>query len=169
MGHDGNIFVYNWYGPELVKYEGVIVYPERILKVKDIEGVGYPSLEQEKINADRKRKEDAAAAHDRKVLAEIQVLQEKFNKIMQENLEMDEGLQIHHKDMLLDQRITNEIKSQFEFQLNDVRLDLAYDLEVAQVGKQKLYDYFIKSLDHVPITICSVKYYKHSYRKIFGL
>ncbi|KAL9875167.1 cilia- and flagella-associated protein 44-like [Glossina fuscipes fuscipes] len=90
-----------------------------------------------------------------KILAEIARLQEKFNRLMMENKSIKEDLRIEYKCMLLDDRITKQLQGELQFELDDVRDDLAYDLEVAEVGKQKLYDHFIKNLDHIPIKITS--------------
>ncbi|KAI9578393.1 hypothetical protein GQX74_004947 [Glossina fuscipes] len=57
--------------------------------------------------------------------------------------------------MLLDDRITKQIQDEQQFELDDVRDDLAYDLEMAEVGKQRVYDHFIKNLDHISIKITS--------------
>lgn len=159
VGYDGNIFIYSWFGPEIrqIKRKSTaIIMPLIIPSATDIVDPNYPSLEQEKIYAEQKRQEEAAAAHERKILAEIVRLQERFNKLMIENKSLKEDLRIEHKYMLLDDRITKQIQDELQFELDDVRDDLAYDLEVAVVGKQKLYDHFIKNLDHTPIKITSL-------------
>ena len=158
IGHDGNVFVYDWFGPKIKrqKPKTVLIMPKKVVPVDDIEDPEYPSLEQEKIYAEMKRQEEAAAAHDRKVLNEIAVLQKKFNELLKTNDEMHEDLQLSHRELLLDERVTKQIKSELQAELDDVREDLAYDLEVAQVGKQKLYNYFFKKLDHIPIKITAI-------------
>uniref|UniRef100_A0A1B0C0K7 Uncharacterized protein n=1 Tax=Glossina palpalis gambiensis TaxID=67801 RepID=A0A1B0C0K7_9MUSC len=57
--------------------------------------------------------------------------------------------------MLLDDRITKQIQDEQQFELDDVRDYLAYDLEMAEVGKQRVYNHFIKNLDHISIKITS--------------
>ncbi|KAL9928049.1 cilia- and flagella-associated protein 44 [Glossina fuscipes fuscipes] len=158
VGYDGNIFIYSWFGPEIrqiPRRSNAVTTPLIIPSTTDIIDPNYPSLEQEKIYAEQKRQEEAAAAHERKILAEIARLQEKFDRLMMENKSIKEDLRIEHKYMLLDDRITKQIQDELQFELDDVRDDLAYDLEVAEVGKQKLYDHFIKNLDHIPIKITS--------------
>ncbi|XP_075152852.1 cilia- and flagella-associated protein 44 [Haematobia irritans] len=157
IGFDGNIFVYYWYGPRVeMEKEPMVFMPRKIKPAEDIIDAEYPSLEQEKIYAEIKRQEEATAEHDRKVLSDISVLQKKFNNLLEENLNIDDNLRIGHRDLLLDERITGQIRDELQAELDDVREDLAYDLEVSQVGKKKLYDYFIKTLDHVPIKISSI-------------
>uniref|UniRef100_A0A1A9WKG0 WD_REPEATS_REGION domain-containing protein n=1 Tax=Glossina brevipalpis TaxID=37001 RepID=A0A1A9WKG0_9MUSC len=166
VGFDGNIFICSWLGPEVRQIQRrstAFVMPSTFLPVEDIDDPNYPSLEQEKIYAEQKRQQDAAAAHERKILAEIARLQDKFNKLMIENMNLNEDLRIPHKYMLLDDRITKQIKDELQFELDDVREDLAYDLEVAEVGKTKLYDHFIKNLDHIPIKINSLGSDAHIY------
>lgn len=156
VGFDGNIFVYLWSGPKKP------VEPSKPIKLKQIKIATdlppeQPSLEQEKIIAEQKRKDDAAQAHENKVLHEIERLKEKFNKIYNDNMHLPEDLRIPHKDMLLDPRITNQIRDELQFELDDVREDLAYDLEVATLGKTKLYDYFIKKLDNLGMRVTGLR------------
>ncbi|KAI9576265.1 hypothetical protein GQX74_015253 [Glossina fuscipes] len=47
------------------------------------------------------------------------------------------------------------MRDELQLKLDEVRDDLAHDLEVAEVDNQKLYDHFIKNLDHIPIKITS--------------
>ncbi|XP_013116263.2 cilia- and flagella-associated protein 44 [Stomoxys calcitrans] len=157
IGFDGNVFVYNWFGPiiEIEKRTLPVITP-KITPTEDIFDAAHPSLEQEKIYAEIKRQEMAAAAHDRKVLEDISALQLKFNDLLEQNMNVEEDLRIGHRDLLMDERITKQIQDELQSELDDVREDLAYDLEVAQVGKKKLYDYFIKKLDHIPIKISNV-------------
>ncbi|KAM7351532.1 cilia- and flagella-associated protein 44 isoform 2-T2 [Cochliomyia hominivorax] len=158
IGHDSNVFVYEWFGPQVTVEapKTVLLMPKKVIPAEDINDPDYPSLEQEKIYAEIKRQEEAAAAHDRKILADIAILQKKFDDLLRENEVMHEDLRISHRDLLLDERITNQIKGELQAELDDVREDLAYDLEVAQVGKQKLFDYFFKKLDHIPIKISGI-------------
>lgn len=158
IGHDGNVFVYHWTGPKLGdQRKSVLLMPRKIMPSDDILDPNHPSLEQEKVYAEIKRQEEAAAAHDRKVLNDIEELRKKFNDLIKQNEAIDEDIRIGHRDLLLDVRITNQIRDELQAELNDVRDDLAYDLEVAQVGKQKLHDYFIKKLDHIPIKISGIR------------
>ncbi|XP_067625340.1 cilia- and flagella-associated protein 44 [Eurosta solidaginis] len=159
FGHDGNIFCYNWFGPKVVSGGPLDVAMYSNLKdfhAEDIDDPEYPSLEQEKIYAELKRKEEAAAAHDRKVLGQIGELQLKFDEIKSDMQSLDEELKIPIRNLLLDERITKQIKYELQAELDDVRDDLAYDLEVAEVGKTKLYNHFLKKLDHIPITVSSI-------------
>ncbi|XP_046809374.1 cilia- and flagella-associated protein 44 [Lucilia cuprina] len=158
IGYDGNVFVYEWHGPQVMIEESknVLLMPKKVVPAEDINNPEYPSLEQEKIYAEIKRQEEAAAAHDRKVLMDIEVLQKKFDQLLLANEAMHDDLRIPQRELLLDERITNQIKGELQAELDDVREDLAYDLEVAQVGKQKLYDYFFKKLDHIPIKISGI-------------
>lgn len=158
IGYDGNVFVYEWFGPQIImdKSKTVLLMPKKVIPAEDINDPDYPSLEQEKIYAEIKRQEEAAAAHDRKVLADIAKLQKKFDELLMANDSMHEDLRFTQRGLLLDERITNQIKGELQAELDDVREDLAYDLEVAQVGKQKLYDYFFKKLDHIPIKISGI-------------
>lgn len=155
VGFDGNIFVYLWSGPTKPVEESKPIKPKAVKVAADIAS-DHPSLEQEKIIAEQKRKDDAAMAHETKVLNEIARLQEKFNKIYNDNLNLPEDMRIPHKEMLLDERITKQILGELQFELDDVRDDLAYDLEVATVGRTKLYDYFIKKLDFLVLRICGL-------------
>lgn len=158
IGYDGNVFVYDWHGPTIERQEPKtpLLMPKKVMSVDDIEDPDYPSLEQEKIYAELKRQEEAAAAHDRKILNEIAVLQKKFNELLKANDEMHIDLRLPHRELLLDERITKQIKGELQAELDDVREYLAYDLEVAQVGKHKLYNYFFKKLDHIPIKITGI-------------
>ncbi|XP_039950900.1 cilia- and flagella-associated protein 44 isoform X1 [Bactrocera tryoni] len=159
VGHDGNIFCYNWHGPKVVHggpLEAVAYANLKDLRADDIDDPEFPSLEQEKIYAEIKRKEEAALAHDRKVLAQIGELQVKFNDIKDDMLTLEEELILPHKNLLLDERITKQIRDELQAELDDVRDDLAYDLEVAEVGKNKLYGHFLENLDHVPITVSGI-------------
>lgn len=156
VGFDGNIFVYLWSGPKKP------IEPSKPIKTKLIRiapdlSADHPSLEQEKIIAEQKRKDDAAAAHENKILHEITRLKEKFDKIYNDNLNLPDDLRISHKEMLLDSRITNQIRDELQFELDDVREDLAYDLEVATLGKTKLYDYFIKKLDSIGWSVSGMR------------
>lgn len=160
VGYDGNIFSYNWHGPKVVQGGPLDVVQYALLKdfhADDIDDPEYPSLEQEKIYAEIKRKEEAAAAHDRKVLAQIGELQVKFNDIKSDMLQLEEELRLPDRNLLLDERITKQIKDELQAELDDVRDDLAYDLEVAEVGKNKLYNHFLKKLDHVPFTVSGIR------------
>lgn len=160
VGHDGNIFCYNWHGPKVMHggpLETVAFAILRDLHADDIDDPKFPTLEQEKIFAEIKRKEEAALAHDRKVLAQIGELQVKFNDIKDDMVTLEDELILPHKNLLLDERITKQIRDELQAELDDVRDDLAYDLEVADVGKNKLYDHFLKKLDHVPITVSGIR------------
>ncbi|XP_054742319.1 cilia- and flagella-associated protein 44 [Anastrepha obliqua] len=159
VGYDGNIFSYNWNGPKVMKggsLDAVVYANLKDVYAEDIDDPEYPSLEQEKIFAEIKRKEEAAAAHDRKVLAQIGELQVKFNDIKTDMLDLDEEVMLPDRNLLLDERITKQIKDELQAELDDVRDDLAYDLEVAEVGKNKLYNYFLEKLHHVPITVSGI-------------
>ncbi|XP_062127425.1 cilia- and flagella-associated protein 44 [Drosophila sulfurigaster albostrigata] len=155
VGYDGNVFLYNWNGPKVVRHSLMKSLPHMpsIGPVEDIIDPETPSLEQEKINAELKRQQEAAEAHDRDVLAKIGALQSVYFEIVRRNDELPAGLRVHDKDLLLDPRITQQIRDELQAELDDVREDLAYDLEFAQVGHSKLYNHFLKKLDHVPFTI----------------
>lgn len=157
IGHDGNVFVYEWFGPQVgVNKSKTVLMPKKVIPAEDINNREHPSLEQEKIYAEIKRQEEAAAAHNRKVLSDIEMLQKKFDELLLSNEAMHDDLRIPQHELLLDQRITNQIKDELQAELDDVRDDLAFDLEVVQVGKQKLYEYFFKRLDHIPIKISGI-------------
>ncbi|KAH8293138.1 hypothetical protein KR044_006149, partial [Drosophila immigrans] len=155
VGYDGNVFLYNWNGPKVVRNSLRKSLPKMpsIGHVEDILDPETPSLEQEKINAELKRQQEAAEAHDRDVLAKIGALQSVYFEIVRRNDELPPDLRVPDKDLLLDPRITQQIRDELQAELDDVREDLAYDLEFAQVGHSKLYNHFLKKLDHVPFTI----------------
>ncbi|KAL7741509.1 hypothetical protein ACLKA6_000823 [Drosophila palustris] len=155
VGYDGNVFLYKWNGPKVVRNSLKKSLPAMpsIGSVADILDPETPSLEQEKINAELKRQQEAAEAHDRDVLAKIGALQSVYFEIVRRNDELPPGLRVPDKDLLLDPRITQQIRDELQAELDDVREDLAYDLEFAQVGHSKLYNHFLKRLDHVPFTI----------------
>ncbi|XP_030383032.1 cilia- and flagella-associated protein 44 [Scaptodrosophila lebanonensis] len=159
IGHDGNIFLYKWNGPKVVKNPPKKRLPEMpdMELPDDILDPDTPSLEQEKINAEIKRQQDAAEAHDRDVLAKIGVLQNEYFEIVRRNEQLPPGLRAQHKDLLLDPRITQQIRDELQAELDDVREDLAYDLEFAQVGHRKLFDHFLKELDHVPFSVTPLR------------
>ncbi|XP_068141565.1 cilia- and flagella-associated protein 44 [Drosophila tropicalis] len=163
VGHDGNIFLYKWTGPKNIKgqFRSLLpAMPKRVGKeepVEDILDPDTPSLEQEKINAELKRQQEAAEAHDQDVLSKIGALQGEYFKIMKINDELPPELRAKHKDLLLDPRITQQIRQELQAELDDVREDLAYDLEFAQVGHRKLYNHFLKELDHIPFAVSSIR------------
>ncbi|TDG46464.1 hypothetical protein AWZ03_007120 [Drosophila navojoa] len=159
IGFDGNIFLYKWTGPKYVRSARWPSLPglPSARTVEDITDPETPSLEQVKINAELKRQQEAAEAHDRDVLAKIGVLQNTYFDIIKKNDELPPGLRVPDKDLLLDPRITQQIRDELQAELDDVREDLAYDLEVAQVGHQKLYNHFLKCLDHIPFTIAPLR------------
>lgn len=159
VGYDGNIFLFQWNGPKITKNTLLPKMPElpSIEPVEDIEDPETPSLEQEKINAELKRQQEAAEAHSRDVLAKIGAMQSIYFDIVKRNDDLPAGLRIADKDLLLDQRITQQIRDELQAELDDVREDLAFDLEFAQVGHSKLYNHFLRKLDHVPFTITPLR------------
>lgn len=159
IGFDGNIFLYKWNGPKYVRSARWPSLPglPSARTVEDITDPETPSLEQVKINAELKRQQEAAEAHDRDVLAKIGILQNTYFDIIKKNDELPPGLRVQDKELLLDPRITQQIRDELQAELDDVREDLAYDLEVAQVGHQKLYNHFLKCLDHIPFTIAPLR------------
>uniref|UniRef100_A0A1B0C1N8 Uncharacterized protein n=1 Tax=Glossina palpalis gambiensis TaxID=67801 RepID=A0A1B0C1N8_9MUSC len=94
VGYDGNTFIYSWFGPEI----------RQIVRRSNASTIPI------KIYAEQKQQEEAAAAHERKILAEIARLQEKLNRLMMENKSIKEDLRIEHKYMLLDDRIKNKYR-----------------------------------------------------------
>ncbi|EDW71227.1 cilia- and flagella-associated protein 44 isoform X2 [Drosophila virilis] len=155
VGHDGNVFLYKWEGPKVKREElrprlPALPSPRDAGDILDPE---TPSLEQEKINAELRRQQEAAEAHDRDVLAKIGALQSVYFDIIKRNEELPPGLRVAHKDLLLDERITQQIRDELQAELDDVREDLAYDLEFAEVGHNKLLNHFLQKLDHVPFTV----------------
>lgn len=160
VGYDGNLFLYKWNGPRVVTDESTkLAHIPEPIEYYDIDyPEKHPSLEQQKIFAEIKRQEEAAAAHDRKVLSLIGDLQAKFMNIEKENEKLHCALKMKHHEMLLDNRVTQQIRDELQAELDDVRDDLAYDLEFAQVGKNKLYNYFLKSLDHIPIKVMCLRW-----------
>ncbi|XP_034669320.1 cilia- and flagella-associated protein 44 [Drosophila subobscura] len=161
IGHDGNVFLYKWNGEKrIVKNELLAelpALPAAVAEPEDIIDPETPSLEQEKINAELQRQQEAAEAHDRAVLAKIGSLQSEYFEIVRRNEDLPLGLRAKDTDLLLDDRITQQIREELQAELDDVREDLAYDLEYAQVGHSKLYTHFLKELDHVPFTVSSLR------------
>lgn len=155
VGYDGNIFLFKWNGPKISKNSLLLEMPAlpSMAAVEDILDPDTPSLEQEKINAELKRQQEAAEAHERDVLAKIGAMQSVYFDIMKRNDELPAGLRIPDKDLLLDSRITKQVRDELQAELDDVREDLAFDLEFAQVGHSKLYNHFLQKLDHVPFTV----------------
>ncbi|XP_020806019.1 uncharacterized protein LOC110182328 [Drosophila serrata] len=156
VGYDGNMFLHNWHGPRIVKNprrDNLMALPPNVRAVPDIIDSDEPSLEQEKINAELRRQQEAAEAHDRDVLAKIGVLQNDYFKIIKINEDLPPGLRAKDTDLLLDPRIKKQIRDELQAELDDVREDLAYDLEFAQVGHKKLYNHFLKKLVEVPFTV----------------
>ncbi|KAH8249465.1 hypothetical protein KR032_009855 [Drosophila birchii] len=156
VGYDGNMFLHNWNGPRIVKNsrrQSLMALPTGIDEAIDIDDPDEPSLEQEKINAELRRQQEAAEAHDRDVLTKIGVLQNEYFKIIKLNNDLPPGLRATDTDLLLDPRIKKQIRDELQAELDDVREDLAYDLEFAQVGHKKLYNHFLKELVEVPFTV----------------
>ncbi|KAH8410145.1 hypothetical protein KR009_006835, partial [Drosophila setifemur] len=156
VGFDGNMFLFQWNGPKILKNsrrDNLPPLPEGTVPVPDISDPDTPSLEQEKINAELRRQQEAAEAHDRDVLNKIGLLQNDYFKIIQFNEDLPPALRANDTDLLLDSRITQQIRDELQAELDDVREDLAYDLEFAQVGHSKLYKHFLKELVHVPFTV----------------
>jgi len=155
VGYDGNMFLHKWRGPKITKdkrRDKLPPLPEGVSHVQDIEDEA-PSLEQEKINAELRRQQEAAEAHDRDVLNKIGQLQNVYFDIIKHNEELPTGLRAKDTDLLLDERITRQIRDELQAELDDVREDLAYDLEFAQVGHSKLYNHFLKELVQIPFTV----------------
>lgn len=159
IGHDGNVFVYEWCGPQPTSATSkpVLLMPKKVTPHDDITDPEHPSLEQEKVYAEMKRQEEKTAAHNRKILSEIGALQKEFDELLLANEAMHFDLQLSQRELFLDDRITNQIRNELQAELDDVREDLAYDLEVAQVGKQKLYEYFLKKLPHLPFKVSGIE------------
>lgn len=156
VGYDGNVFLHKWHGPKIVKNsrrDELPPLPAGVKEAKDIDDPEEPSLEQEKINAELRRQQEAAEAHDRDVLAKIGVLQNVYFDIIRRNEDLPPGLRAKDTDLLLDPRITQQIRDELQAELDDVREDCAYDLEFAQVGHKKLYNHFLKELVQVPFTV----------------
>ncbi|XP_017043934.1 cilia- and flagella-associated protein 44 [Drosophila ficusphila] len=155
VGYDGNVFLHRWNGPRIEKNkrrDRLPPLPAGVSEVKEIEDEA-PSLEQEKINAELRRQQEAAEAHDRDVLNKIGSLQNVYFDIIKRNEELPPGLRAKDTDLLLDARITRQIRDELQAELDDVREDLAYDLEFAQVGHTKLYNHFLKNLVEIPFTV----------------
>ncbi|KAH8333140.1 hypothetical protein KR074_006765, partial [Drosophila pseudoananassae] len=160
VGYDGNMFLFKWNGPKIVRNnrrDRLPPLPEGFQAVPDIVDPEQPSLEQEKINAELRRQQEAAEAHDRDVLNKIGILQNDYFDIIRRNEELPAPLRAQDTDLLLDNRITQQIRDELQAELDDVREDLAYDLEFAQVGHQKLYNHFLKKLVCVPFTVSHLR------------
>jgi len=159
IGYDGNVFLHKWNGPKIVRNkvrDKLPPLPEGVTQIPDIEPEAC-SLEQEKINAELRRQQEAADAHDRDVLSKIGALQNVYFDIIRINEELPPGLRAKDTDLLLDDRITRQIRNELQAELDDVREDLAYDLEFAQVGHTKLYNHFLKELVQVPFTVAPLR------------
>lgn len=160
VGYDGNMFLFKWNGPKIVKNsrrDKLPPLPEGFQPVPDIVDPEQPSLEQDKINAELRRQQEAAEAHDRDVLNKIGLLQNDYFEIIRRNDELPAPLRAKDTDLLLDNRITQQIRDELQAELDDVREDLAYDLEFAQVGHTKLYNHFLKKLVQVPFTVSHLR------------
>ncbi|XP_037958404.1 cilia- and flagella-associated protein 44 [Teleopsis dalmanni] len=156
-GYDGNIFMYSWHGPKVVQPKSALhLQPILPPLVEDIDDPEQPSMEQEKIYAEQKRQADAAQAHEEKITTEIAELQVRFNECIREMKDFPDQSHVETLSMLQDEKVIDEIRDDLNAQLEDVYEDMAYDVEYIELAKTKLYNYFIRELDYIPIKIPSI-------------
>lgn len=63
---------------------------------------------------------------------------------------------ISRKELELDPRIIADLNKELEAEMIIVQEKLAFKIEKSQLGLQKLFEYFIQPITHLPFAICKI-------------
>lgn len=69
-------------------------------------------------------------------------LKEKFKQVLTDNKLLPEPLRISHENFQFDERINNSLVEEARFEMDKVKLKLAFDYEKSLLGLKKVKSYF---------------------------
>ncbi|XP_072743964.1 cilia- and flagella-associated protein 44 [Anoplolepis gracilipes] len=159
-GYDGNLFSYevNDDTPsKAIKFEIIkrtLVLPD--ISVEDIEEIDYASLEEMIQQAEHDRVATAAKQSKHNILQILSKLSEEYLNIIERNNALPKSHRITRKELELDVRITADLDKELEAEMIIVREKLAFKIEKSQLGLQKLLEYFIQPIAHLPFAVCKI-------------
>lgn len=158
-GSDGNLFSYKWNTetPSITPQERTP--PGSVDKVvEDITDICYLSLEEEKQKADHDRRMEIALNRRKEVLKVIANCKDQFESIIKRNKALPPSQTISYDQLELDPRITANLQKRFGEEMDLIKRKKEFDVERAQLGGQKLFEYFLKPLDSFPVKVLGIKY-----------
>ncbi|KAK6640272.1 hypothetical protein RUM44_011958 [Polyplax serrata] len=150
-GVDGNIFSYK-FKPENDEYKKTNVdvmskgLPTEVCA--DIDDLEAPSLEQAKNRVEHTEKMKEANVYKRDLGEILKGLEKKFEALLRRNAKLPLSQQMTGKDLILDERIEEDLTNNLEKEMEMVKFKLAWTLEKSKLQHKKVNDYFIEDLEH---------------------
>ncbi|XP_055843195.1 cilia- and flagella-associated protein 44 [Episyrphus balteatus] len=134
IGYDGNIFYYQWNGPEIARHcqpASIFHVPSKVSK--DIEDRNQLSLEEVKIQENLVKLHAFEEEERRRLLPSFEVMQ----------IQVD--------------WITEKCKELFQEKLHDVLKKLKHDVTGACHDAQELYDFMFLPLEYIPFEVFAIR------------
>ncbi|XP_070154334.1 cilia- and flagella-associated protein 44 isoform X2 [Polyergus mexicanus] len=159
-GYDGNLFSYeiNDDTPsESIEFEiikGTLSLP--YISIEDIEDADHASLEEMIQQTEHDRIATVAKQSKHYTLQMLSKLSEEYSNIMERNNALPKSHRITREELELDPRIIADLNKELEAEMITVREKLAFKIEKSKLGLQKLLEYFIQPITHLPFAICKI-------------
>ncbi|KAL6428441.1 hypothetical protein ACFW04_008603 [Cataglyphis niger] len=159
-GYDGNLFSYEINDdtpPEAIEFEiikGTLSLP--YISIEDIEDIDHASLEEMIQQAEHDRIATMAKQSKHHTLQMLSKLSEEYSNIIERNNDLPKSHRIARKELELDPRIIADLNKELEAEMIIVQEKLAFKIEKSQLGLQKLFEYFIQPITHLPFAICKI-------------
>ncbi|XP_050459149.1 cilia- and flagella-associated protein 44 isoform X3 [Cataglyphis hispanica] len=159
-GYDGNLFSYEINDdtpPEAIEFEiikGTLSLP--YISIEDIEDIDHASLEEMIQQAEHDRIATMAKQSKHHTLQMLSKLSEEYSNIIERNNELPKSHRIARKELELDPRIIADLDKELEAEMIIVHEKLAFKIEKSQLGLQKLFEYFIQPITHLPFAIYKI-------------
>ncbi|KFB51082.1 AGAP006735-PA-like protein [Anopheles sinensis] len=156
-GTDGNLFAYRWFG-EGEPFQAIPpkALEKSVKRVFDIDEQNYPSLEEQKARKERDRLEQIVAGRKNEVLETVATYRKQFEALLERNRSLPESYRIPVTDFVLDERITDDLRSQLEAEMALVHRRMAFDVEKVRITADKLHRFFLNPLERFPIEVLAV-------------
>ena len=97
-----------------------------------------------------------ANAYKRELTETLKGLEKKFEGVLRRNSKLPPSQQLTPAELIIDDRIEEDLASFLEKEMESVKFKLAWTVEKSRLQHEKLNNYYIKSIDHHLIKVCGV-------------
>ncbi|XP_022090775.1 cilia- and flagella-associated protein 44-like isoform X2 [Acanthaster planci] len=164
-GADGNLFAFELMSQEKIEEARALAKAkipsakkeDEERKVSDIESKEHYSIELEKQKSEQDKRMRKAEEKKMEVRRTIAKLRRQFKKLLEQNQELPEHLQLQRKEFEMDPGIRKELEKQTNDKIELVQRELAWEAEKHRISLEKLKERFKTELECERIVVVSIQ------------
>lgn len=156
IGHDGNIFMYEWRLRESATV-GQASSPERQLPNSIADSIESLSLEEQKQESNRRRRQAEINEKKSMKMEQLSGFVTHFQEIKSRNNKLPQHLKLTRVQLELDERITENFQMDVEEERRQLRRTIEFDVEKTKLQLQKLTNFFIDSMEDRLLTVTGIR------------